>query len=35
MPRIARKDRRSNIQHIIVQGIRKEYIFSSDEYIEI
>lgn len=32
MPRIARKDLKSNFLHIIVQGINKEYIFENNKY---
>ena len=31
MPRIARKDYNTSFFHIMVQGIRKEYIFNTDE----
>ena len=34
MPRIARKYSQSNFNHVIVQGIKKEYIFSEEKYIE-
>lgn len=34
MPRIARKDLRTNFLHIMVQGVNKEYIFEKDIYIE-
>ena len=30
MPRIARKDSKSNFYHVIVQGINREYIFDTD-----
>lgn len=33
MPRIARKDSKSNFLHIMVQGINKEYIFDTEENI--
>ena len=33
MPRIARKDLGTNMFHVIVQGIAKEYIFEKEEYI--
>ena len=31
MPRIARKDYNTSFFHIMIQGIRKEYIFESDK----
>lgn len=34
MPRIARKYLKSNFFHVIVQGIKKEYIFYNNRYIE-
>lgn len=34
MPRIARRDLKSNFYHVIVQGINREYIFEKDLNIE-
>ncbi len=33
MPRVARKDSKSNFYHIMVQGINREYIFNTDFFI--
>lgn len=34
MPRIARKDLNTSFFHIVVQGIKREYIFKNKEYME-
>ena len=35
MPRLARKQSKSNYYHIMVQGINKEYIFKYDNFIQV
>lgn len=34
MPRTARKNSQSNFNHVIVQGINKEFIFGKEKYIQ-